>query len=511
MDKPSHDRRRIARNTLLLYARMLLVMLIALYTSRVVFGALGVVDFGLYNVVAGLVTLLVCVTGPMAGTASRYITVALGRGDAEELRRVFAATRAVQLALAAFVLLAAETAGLWMVTHRLVIPPERMGAAMWVYQLSVATFCLSLLTVPYNALIIARERMEAFAYISLFETGAKLGIALCLTFSPWDKLVVYALLYALLQAGVRLLYAGYCRRRFAESRAALRWDGSLLREMAAYSAWCSLGYLALVACTQGANVLLNLFFGPAVNAARAVAVQVQTAVEQLCTNFQTALNPQITKAQASGDYTYLHQLVVYGSKYSYFIMLLVALPLCANAPYVLHLWLGDVPAHTVAFVRLALLVSLAESLKTPVLTAVHATGRIRRVQAAEGATLLTALPLSYCALRWWGAPPETVFVAYLAVELVTQCVRVSLILPRIALPLPRYLRGVAAPLAAVTAACAFLGLSVPGGDTFGSFVLSSAALVAAALAAIAVLGMGRGERAAVAGKLRAALRRAPGR
>ncbi len=506
---PAHtsDSKRLVRNTLLLYTRMALVMIISLYTSRVVLGALGVVDFGVYNVAAGLVTLLYCVTGPMAGAASRYITVALGHGGGDELRRVFAATRTVQLLMAAGVVVVAETAGLWAVTHKLVIPPERMDAALWVYQFSIVTFCASLLGVPYNALIIAHERMGAFAYISLFETGAKLAIALFLTFSPWDAMVVYGALYMLLQVGVRALYVRYCRRHFADCMAAPRWERGLLGELASYSAWCSAGYFALVGSTQGINVLLNLFFGPAVNAARAVTVQVQNAVEQFCANFQTALNPQITKSLAAGDYAHTHSLVLYGSKYSYFIMLLIVLPLYANAPYVLSLWLGSVPEHTAALVRLTLLVSLVQCLDAPVLTAIHATGRIRAVQAAEAAARLLVVPFAYCALKWGGIAPETVFVLWLLTETLTQCVRVLLILPRISLPLTRYVRKVVVPLAAVSAVCFLLERVLPHGDTFGSFALSAFLFVLAVTAAVAVLGMERSERGIVLGKIKSAAAR----
>lgn len=507
MPASSSDSKRLVHNTLLLYTRMALVMLISLYTSRVVLGALGVTDFGVYNVAAGLVTLLYCVTGPMAGAASRYITVALGHGGGEELRRVFAATRTVQLLMAALVVVAAETAGLWAVTHKLVIPPERMSAALWVYQFSIVTFCASLLGVPYNALIIAHERMGAFAYISLFETGAKLAIALCLTFSPLDAMVAYGALYMLLQVGVRALYVRYCRRHFPECMAAPRWERGLLGEMASYSAWCSFGYFALVGSTQGLNVLLNLFFGPAVNAARAVTVQVQNAVEQFCVNFQTALNPQITKSLAAGDYSHTHSLVLYGSKYSYYIMLLVALPLYANAPYVLSLWLGSVPEHTAAFVRLTLLVSLVQCLDAPVLTAIHATGRIRAAQTAEAAARLLVLPLAYCALKWGGIAAGTVFALWLLTETLTQCVRVLFILPRIGLPLMRYVRAVVLPLAAVTAVCFLLERVLPHGDTLGSFLLSCLLLALAVVAAVAALGTTRSERAFVLGKMRSALSR----
>lgn len=487
----------------MLYVRMLLVMCVSLYTSRVVLRVLGAEDYGIYNVVAGVVTMLSLLTGPLSGTASRYITVALGRGDRANLSRVFGATRAVQWMLVAAVLFLAETAGLWLVCHKLVIPRERFAAALWIYHFSVLTCAVSLLSVPFNALIIARERMGVFAYISLFEVVAKLGIASAIAHASADRLIVYGALLLVLQLLVRAVYVLYCRRHFPESRAPLCRERGLLRELFVYSSWCSVGYVAIAGNTQGLNVLLNLFFGPVVNAARGIAVQVQVAVGQLCANFFTAVKPQIVKSYASGNLGYMHRLIVVGSKYSFFIMLLVVVPLVINAPCVLHLWLGSVPGHTVSFVRLTLCIALVESLKDPLLAGLHATGRIRKFQLVEGVWLLSILPVSYALLKWGGVAAESVFAVYLVVEIATQCVRVRMILPRVSMPFPLYFRGVVAPVLLVGtlawAGAAFVPSAASLSGLVGAVVWQAGGIVLL----VAALGTTRDERQFVKTKMQA--------
>lgn len=458
--------RRVAGNSVMLYLRMLLIMGVALYTSRVVLRVLGVEDYGLLNVVAGVITMLSCLSGPLASTASRFLTVALGKGDAKEVERVFGVTKLIQWLLAGVVILLGETVGLWFVSEKLVIPAERMWAAGWIYQFSIVSFVVTLLSVPYNALIIAHERMRAFAMISVLEVALKLGFVGLLVFSPWDRLVTYGFLLMVLQVGLRVVYGLYCRRHFRESRVGAMRQGRLLKEIFAYSGWCMTGYLAIVGYTQGLNVLLNLFFGPAVNAARAVAVQVQTAVGQVGSNIQVAANPQITKSYASGDLSYLHRLVGASSKWAFFVVLAVVFPLEVHAPYLLELWLHEVPAHTVAFVRITLVVTLVECLRDPLLSAIHATGRIRKFQLVEGGVLLSIVPLAYVLLRFASAPAEIVFVIYVGVEVLTQCVRMWIVLPEIGLRFGTYVRQVLVPVGLVSVA---VGACVPAFASADSF------------------------------------------
>lgn len=473
--------RRVAGNSVMLYLRMLLIMGVSLYTSRVVLRTLGIEDYGLLNVVAGIITMLSCLSGPLASAASRFLTVALGKGDRGEVEKVFQMTKLIEWLLAGVVVLLGETVGLWFVSEKLVIPPQRLWAAQWVYQFSIVSFVVTLLSVPYNALIIAHERMRAFAMISVLEVTVKLGFVVFLVYSPWDRLVTYGLLLTILQVGIRGVYGLYCKRHFPESRSGLRPDAGLLKKMFAYSAWCSTGYLAIVGYTQGLNVLLNLFFGPAVNAARAVALQVQAAVGQVGSNIQVAANPQITKSYASGNLSYLHRLLGVSSKGAFFVVLAVVFPLEVHAPYLLELWLHEVPAHTVAFVRITLAVTLVECLRDPLLSAIHATGRIRKFQLLEGGVLLLIVPLAYLMLRFSSAPPECVFVIYLGVEVLTQGVRMWLVLPQISLRLGNYAKEVLYPVGSVSVA---VGASSPAFRCAESFW----EMVSVALLQVGVVG-----------------------
>ena len=494
MDNQHENNKRIARNTLFLYLRMILIMGVSLFTSRVILRALGEVDFGLYNVVGGVITIFLFISDSMARTSSRYITVALGGGDANELRRVVSTTRLIQIIFAVIIFVLGETLGLWLLLNKLVIPAERMTAAMWVYQCSVITSMLSILTAPYNALIIAHEQMKAFAYISVFEAISRLAIAYLVQCFYGDKLIVYALLLLALQLGVCLFYAFYCRRNFAESKAPLVYERNRLKEMFAYSGWTSLGNLAIAGYTQGLNILLNIFFGPLVNAARGISVQVQGAVSRFVSNFQVAINPQITKSYAANDLDYMHKLVLYSSKYAFFLMLVLSFPITINVEYILHLWLGEVPQHTVVFVQLTLAISTLESLKQSVLTSLHATGRIRKVQIIESCSLLMIVPISYLLLKSGVTRPEVVFVVYFCVEFFTQVLRVHYILPLIQLPVKRYLQVVVAPLSLITAFLVLLFLFYKPHPDFLSFVSSSLLSLCVIFLLIYLIGLTSGER-----------------
>lgn len=376
----SANNKRIAQNTLMLYFRMFLIMAVTLYTSRVILQTLGVTDFGIYNVVAGVVTMFGFINSSLSGASSRFITFALGRGDVNELQKEFSSIVVIHYLIAAGILILAETVGLWFVLHKLVIPEGRMQAAFWVYQSAVVSSVVMLISTPYNALIIAHEHMGAFAYISILETFSKLGIVLLLFVVKYDKLIIYAVLIVLVQIIIRIVYTIYCRKHFPESNGNLILDKKRAREIFSYAGWILNGNLAVVGYTQGLNILLNLFFGPAVNAARGIAVQVQSACNQFFASFQTAVNPQITKSYAQNDLPYMHQLVMSSSRFSFYLMLLISLPILFQTEYILHLWLGKVPDYTVNFVRIMLLVALNYTLSGPTLIAIHATGRIKRFQ-----------------------------------------------------------------------------------------------------------------------------------
>ena len=442
----------------MLYIRMLLIMAVTLYTSRVVLEVLGVEDFGIYNVVGGVVTMLGFINSSLSGATSRFITFELGRGNDGNLKKVFRCAVSVHYLLAIVILFLGETIGLWFVLEKMVIPPERMTAALWVYQCSIVTIIVSIISAPYNALIIAHERMSAFAYISIIEAVSKLLIVFLLKGIPYDKLIVYAILLVVLQISIRFLYTIYCNRHFSESSARYLWDKDLSKKIFAYAGWTMNGNLAIVGYTQGLNILLNLFFGPTVNAARGIAVQIQNAVQLFFVNFQMAVRPQIIKSYASGDLDYMHKLIVNSSKYSFYLMLLISVPILVNTKYILHLWLGVVPAHTVSFTRLMLLVCMNYALSNSTLTAIHATGDLKKFQIIEGTMLLTVVPVAYIFLKYTDMPAEGVFVVYWCIEILTQFVRIWIVYPRIKLKKNVYFVDILYPILKVSVPLLIFGL-----------------------------------------------------
>ena len=421
----SENSRRIARKTLLLYFRMFLLMLIGLFTSRVVMRTLGIDDYGVYNVVGGVVTVFTFLTTSISAAISRYLAVGLGEGDPVRLRRIFATGVLIQLGLSLLLVLLVETAGVWWLNHRLVIPDGRLEAARVVLQCSLGVMVVNLLAVPFNAAIIAHERMSAFAVISLGEAVLKLGVALLLYVSPYDKLVSYAVLMLAVAVLVRLAYGFYGRRHFAETRGPLVWDGALTREMTAFAGWSFFGSSAYVFNTQGINQVVNLFFGVAVNAARGVALQVENIVKQFVSNFLTAVNPQITKSWAAGDREYCFELVRKGAKYSWLVILAFMVPVMGEAEWLLDLWLGPdkVPPHAAVFLRLTLVGLLVDLVGNPLLTLVQATGRVRNYYLVTGLTSYLGLPLAWLVFKL-GAGPAWAYVVFIAVYLVVLVQRI---------------------------------------------------------------------------------------
>lgn len=511
MTAESQNSKRIARNTLLLYLRMFLTMAVSFYTSRMVLQALGVTDYGVYNVVGGVTAMFGFINGSLGGASSRFITFALGKGDEYQLRRTFNCVVTIHYLIAIAVIILAETVGLWFVMSKLVIPVEREWAAFWTYQSTVAIAFVMLVSTPFNALIIAHERMGAFAYITIFEATAKLAIVAVLFISPYDRLIVYSMLIVVVQVAVRCIYTLYCRRHFAESRYHLCWDKAESKRIFAYAGWTVNGNLAVVGYTQGLNILLNLFFGPVVNAARGIAVQVQGVLTQFFYNFQMAVNPQIVKSYANGDLHYMHKLVLSSSRLSFYLMLLVSLPVLFQTEHVLHLWLGQVPDHTVSFVRVMIVVGMNYTLSNPTIMAIHATGNIRRFQIVEGTMLLSVVPVAYVLLKWANLSPEGVFLTYFLIEVLTQLARVWIVFPRIGLPIVRYFSNVLWPIARVLGFVWVLPLAIRHlfdfGNSFVEFLAVSVSAVLSSTVCIYVLGLLNSERAMVMGKIRSFIRR----
>ena len=413
---------RMLKNTVILYARMALMMCISLYTSRVVLQTLGVEDYGIYNVVGGVVVMFSFLNDGMTVSTLRFLTFELGKGNQQRLNDIFVTSLHIHLIVSAAIVLLSETVGLWFMMEELVIPVERMTAAQWCYQLSIFTAVVSIMSYPYNAAIIAHEKMSAFAYISLLDAILKLMLVYLLLAFSYDRLILYAVLFAAEKLLIRMVYNVYCTRHFDECH--YRWghDKQLFRQMFSFAGWSMWGNLACIGFTQGLNMLLNVFFGPVVNAARAVAIQVQGAVSQVASNFQMAINPQITKTHASGQSDETNSLIFRSTRFTFCLLLIICLPIMVESPLLLKLWLGEVPEFAVEFVVLLLMISLVEQTTNPLATAVMATGKIKKYELVNGSLMMTIVPIAYGVLYFGGAP-WTVFVVYLVVASIASVIR----------------------------------------------------------------------------------------
>lgn len=413
MSNHSEDTKRIAKNTLLLYVRMLFGMLVSLYTSRVVLQALGVEDYGIYNVVGGVVAMFSMVSSSLSSSVSRFLTFELGRGDMERLKRVFSTSISIHIVLALIIIVLAETVGVWFLNTQMTIPDSRMVAANWVFHASIFSFVFNLLSVPYNASIVAHEHMNIFAYIGIGDILLRLFIVLYIAYAPWvgDRLITYALLLVAVSVFIQVFYMLYCRSHFMECRSRVHFYKAIFKEMGSFAFWNFIGCTAGLLKEQGVNILLNIFIGPVVNAARGIAVSVNTAITSFSGNFMTALNPQITKSYAAGDYDYMNSLVERGSRFSFYIILVFILPVMLETEFILKLWLGIYPEYTVSFVRLVLVVSAIDVLSNTLINLQTATGKIRNYQLAVGGMLMMNFPLSYICLKLELSPVSVYVVA----------------------------------------------------------------------------------------------------
>lgn len=420
----------IARNTIFLYFRMMFTMLVTLYTSRVILDVLGITDYGLYQTVGGVVGMLSFINGALSGGASRFLTFELGTGDMERLKNTFSTTLVIHLGLAALLLLLCETLGLWFLYEKLVIPNDRLFAVVVVYHLSILTAVVNLLTVPYNASIISHERMGAYAYLSIFECSAKLLIVYLLGIGGVDKLITYATLILLLQVGIWFYYKHYCTSRFAEARFRFYLDRTIFKRILGFSSWSLFAQGSMALNSQGILLLLNMFFEPAVVAARSISIQVNMAANQFVSNFRTAVNPQIVKRYAANDKDGSKHLLLASTKYSYYLMWIICLPLCLLAKPVLELWLVEVPDYTVVFLQLILVQSLFQVFDTSFYTALYAKGQLRENALISPTVGFIAFPVIYLMFRL-GCSPVALSWAMLLVYALLGLVIKPLLLVRI--------------------------------------------------------------------------------
>jgi len=437
----SENNKRIAKNTILLYFRMLLTMGVSLYTSRIVLNTLGVEDFGIYNVVGGVVIMFSFLNSSMSSATQRFLSFELGKGDYAQLKKVFSMSVNIHAVIAIAIFILAETIGLWFLNAKLNIPEGRMEAANWVYQFSVLSFMLTVMGVPYNATIIAHERMNVYAWVSIIEVVLKLAIVFALVWFGVDKLKLYAVLVLGVTIVTWTIYRFYCKQHFAESKYRFAWDRSLFKTLMNYAGWNLFGNTAAVAYNQGINIMLNIFFGPVINASRGIAYQVNGAVSGFVSNFQMSMNPQIVKSYAANDIKYMHQIIFQGAKFSFFLLLILSLPILLETEIILKTWLKIVPEYTVIFTRLAIINVLIDCVSGPLMTAAQASGRIKKYQAIVGGLLLLILPISYLFLKL-GFPPQSTLFVSISISVIALFARLIIISPLVNLSIITFVRSV---------------------------------------------------------------------
>lgn len=438
----STDGKRVARNTLFLYFRMLLMMVIGLFTSRITLDALGVDDYGIFNVVGGIIVILSFLNNAMAGGTQRFMNVEMGRKDQNALNKVFSTSQQIHAMVAVMILIIAETLGLWFLNSKMNIPEGREVAANWVFQFSIASALLGIISVPYNAAIISHEKMSAFAYISILEGLLKLLVAFVISIASGDKLIVYASLFFVVGVINRIVYGMYSSRHFEECRC-ITWriDPVMMKQMLSFSGWTIFGNLGYILHTQGIAIVINMFFSVAVNAAQGIANQVNGIVTQFSSNFLVALNPQVVKNYASGNLKEMHQLIFRGCKMAFCLLSFFVIPLCLETPVILHIWLGIVPEFAVVFIRLVLLISLVNSFSGILVAAKGATGDIKVYQITLTAIGSLHLPLVYIAFKYGGGPEYSMFI-YLVIVIVLQAVRIWFVCRSIQMSIYSFFRNV---------------------------------------------------------------------
>lgn len=503
MSDQSSNNKRIAKNTILLYFRMIFVMVVNIFTSRVILQALGVEDFGIYNVVGGFVAMFSLISSSLSAAIQRFITYELGGGDKEKLSKVFSSSVTIQIGLSLIIFVLVEIVGVWFIYDKMSISPERVSAAHWILQFSVLTFCVNLISVPYNAAIVAHEKMSAFAYVSILETLLKLAVCYVVMISPFDHLVSYAALLCGVAILISFIYGFYCKRHFEECTYHFCYDRQLLYKMFAFSGWNFIGAGAGILRDQGVNLLLNVFWGTTVNAARGIAMQVSAAVTSFSSSFITALNPQITKNYATNNNEYAYKLVMQGSRLSFYLLLLISLPILCETDIVLRTWLTVVPDYTPIFVRLIVIYVMAESISYPMITLMLATGRIRNYQLIVGGCQLLNFPISYILLKL-GCQPYWTMVVAIVIALICLFVRMYMLCRMIGFPMGEYLKMLSSKVLVVGVVSAILPISVIASmpESYVRLLLTCLIAFASTLLSAFFIGSSKGERNMIVSKVR---------
>lgn len=421
----TYNNSRIAKNTLYLYIRSILIMGVSIYTSRVVLQALGVSDYGIYNVVGGFVGMFSLLSSAMTSASQRFISYEMGKKK-PQMNRLFCGTISIHIILAVVVFLILESFGLWFLNSQMNIDSDRLLATNWVFQCSVFSFCINIISIPYNATIIAHEKMNVFAIISVYEVLAKLGIVYLLWLTHLDKLIIYAILVFVVSLSLRMIYGIYCSRHFSECKFKFTIDKELFKSMLSFTGWNFFGTTAGIFSTQGINILVNIFYGVVLNAARGISEQVNAAINTFVTNFMTALNPQITQSCAAGNYKYMNSLIIRGGKYAALLYWSISLVVFVESDYILSVWLVEVPEYASLFLRLALVYSVFSALSHTLYIAILATGKIKIYQIIMGSINFLSFILCYIGYLC-GASPEWCYISTIIIAVILVLVRLKLL------------------------------------------------------------------------------------
>jgi Na+-driven multidrug efflux pump len=493
----------IVKNSIMLYVRMIFVMLVTLYTSRVVLNVLGISDYGIYNVVGGIVTMVSFINGAMANGTQRFLSYELGNGNLKQLNKVFSTTLSIHILIGILILILTETFGLWFLNHKLNIPQDRLIAANWVYQFSILCFLVSIIQVPYNASLIAHEHMKVYAYLSFVEVAIKLIVVLVLSWSNFDKLILYGALYFIATFVISFIYRSYCKRKFEECRYNFEYDRKLFNNLLKFAGWNLYGNVTCVIADQGVNMVLNMFFGPVVNAARGIAYQINNTMRGFANNFQIAANPQIIKSYAAGEDDYMMNLVFKSSKFTFYLLFIIALPVFIEIDFILKIWLKIVPDYTALFCRLIIINNLIDVFSVSLQTASNASGKIKRYQFTEGTIILSVLPISYIFYKL-GYAPETTFYVGITVATILQFARLYILKYTINLKMKSFLINVilrATVVAALSSIIPFLISNIVEIDQTLLFFIVSISCLISSIIFIYILGLNKTEKFFIRSKL----------
>ena len=495
MANTTQNNKRIAKNAILLYIRMFIMMLVSLYTSRIILNVLGVEDFGIYNIIGGVVGMMGVFNTSMSVATSRFITYELGRGDEVELKQIFSIAINIYVLYAVIFIIVAEFIGLWLINTQLTIPDNKINAAHWLFQFSIFSVVAMLLYTPYNAIIIAHEKMDVYAYISLIEAFLKLVIAFLIQLLDENRLIYYGFFIMLSSLFVSLSYAIYCIKHYKETKYKFYWDNNKFKQIISFSGWNMFGSIATMGKGQGLNVLLNIFFNPSVNAARGIAYQVNNAATQFFNSFYTAVQPQIVKYYVQNELNNMLNLVFRSSRMLFFLMLIISLPILIETPFIIQTWLGQTPEYVIPFTRLIIIITIIDSMSNPLMTTIQATGKIKKYQITMSCTILMVLPISYIFLRI-GYPAVTVFYVSLFISILCYFLRLLLIQGLVKFPIRVYMQNVIFKCLL----CGIIAISIPTiilnlmNCSLIRFLLSSSVCFISSTVTIWFIGMTKEER-----------------